>query len=100
MRRTKQLLLARKHDPVQQTGECLRSVAQGYFNYHAVPGDDRSMGKFREQVARNWRLALRRRSQRRRMTWDRFRPLAQRWIPVQSVLHPFPRERFDAIHPR
>jgi hypothetical protein len=31
---------------------------------------------------------------------DRVRPLAQRWIPVQRVLHPFPRERFDAIHPR
>src|SRR5450755_4589921 len=98
LRQIKQL--ARKHDPVQQTGEWLRSVVQGYFNYHAVPGNGRSMGKFREQVARYWRLALRRRSQKSRMTWDRFRPLAQRWIPVQRVLHPFPRERFDAIHPR
>ena len=100
LRQLKQLLLARKHDPVQQTGEWLRLVVQGYFNYHAVPGNGRSMGKFREQVARYWRLALRRRSQKSRMTWDRFRPLAQRWIPVQRVLHPFPRERFDAIHPR
>ena len=90
LRQIKQLLLARKHDPVQQTGEWLRSVVQGYFNYHAVPGNGRSMGKFREQVARYWRLALRRRSQKSRMTWDRFRPLAQRWIPVQRVLHPFP----------
>ncbi len=100
LRQIKQQLLARKHDPVQQTGEWLRSVVQGYFNYHAVPGNGRSMGKFREQIARYWRLALRRRSQKSRMTWDRFRPLAQRWIPVQRVLHPFPRERFDAIHPR
>lgn len=100
LRQIKQLLLARKHEPVQRTGEWLRSVVQGYFNYHAVPGNGRSMGKFREQVARYWRLALRRRSQKNRMTWDRFRPLAQRWIPVQRVLHPFPRERFDAIHPR
>ena len=100
LRQIKQQLLARKHDPVQQTGEWLRSVVQGYFNYHAVPGNGRSMGKFREQVARYWRLALRRRSQKSRMTWDRFRPLAQRWLAVQRVLHPFPRERFDAIHPR
>lgn len=100
LRQVKQLLLARKHDPVPQTGEWLRSVVQGYFNYHAVPGNGRSMGKFREQVARYWRLALRRRSQKSRMTWDRFRPLAQRWLPVQRVIHPFPRERFDAIHPR
>jgi group II intron reverse transcriptase/maturase len=100
LRQIKQLLLARKHDPVPQTGEWLRSIVQGYFNYHAVPGNGRSMGKFREQVARYWRLALRRRSQKSRMTWDRFRPLAQRWLPVQRVLHPFPRQRFDAIHPR
>jgi group II intron reverse transcriptase/maturase len=100
LRQIKQLLLARKHDPVPQTGEWLRSVVQGYFNYHAVPGNGCSMGKFREQVARYWRLALRRRSQKSRMTWDRFRPLAQRWLPVQRVLHPFPRQRFDAIHPR
>lgn len=100
LRQIKQLLLARKHEPVQQTGEWLRSVVQGYFNYHAVPGNGRSMGKFREQVQHYWRLALQRRSQKGRMTWDRFRPLAQRWIPVQRVLHPFPRERFDAIHPR
>ena len=100
LRQIKQLLLARKHDPVQQTGEWLRSVVQGYFNYHAVPGNGRSMGKFREQVSRYWRLALRCRSQKSGMSWDRFRPLAQRWIPVQRVLHPFPRERFDTIDPR
>src|ERR1700693_4139114 len=57
LRQIKQLLLARKHDPVQQTGEWLRSVVQGYFNYHSVPGNGRSMGKFREQVARYWRAA-------------------------------------------
>src|SRR5260370_10635791 len=51
LRQIKQLLLARKHDPVQQTGEWLRTVVQGYFNYHAVPGNGRRMGRFREQVA-------------------------------------------------
>jgi group II intron reverse transcriptase/maturase len=100
LRQIKQQLLARKHEPVPQTGEWLRTVVQGYFNYHAVPGNGRRMGQFREQVARYWRLALRRRSQKSRMTWDRFRPLAQRWIPVPRIQHPFPRERFDAIHPR
>jgi RNA-directed DNA polymerase len=100
LRQIKRQLLARKHEPVRQTGEWLRSVVQGYFNYHAVPGNGRRMGMFREQVARYWRLALRRRGQKSRMTWARFRPLAQRWIPVPRVLHPFPRQRFDAIHPR
>jgi hypothetical protein len=30
-------LHARMHDPIVQTGKWLKSVAQGYFNYHAVP---------------------------------------------------------------
>ena len=29
------------HDPVRQTGEWLKSVVQGYFNYYAVPGKHR-----------------------------------------------------------
>jgi hypothetical protein len=36
----KQELRRRMHDPVLQTGKWLRSVVQGYFNYHAVPGNN------------------------------------------------------------
>jgi hypothetical protein len=31
---------------------------------------------------------------------DRLNRLVERWIPVASVLHPYPMARFDAIHPR
>ena len=34
----KQQLRLRLHDPIAQTGRWLKSVVQGYFNYHAVPG--------------------------------------------------------------
>ena len=42
----KQQLRRRMHDPVAQTGEWLRSVVQGYFNYHAVPGNSTACGHF------------------------------------------------------
>ena len=35
----KQQLRRRMHEPVAQTGKWLRSIVQGYFNYHAVPGN-------------------------------------------------------------
>jgi len=38
LREIKQQLSQRMHDPVAQTGEWLKSVVKGYFNYHAVPG--------------------------------------------------------------
>ena len=55
----KQQLRRRMHDPVAQTGEWLRSVVQGYFNYHAVPRNLDSLEAFRERVTRLWRRTLR-----------------------------------------
>jgi RNA-directed DNA polymerase len=90
----------RWHVPVPQLGQWLRSVVQGWFNYHAVPGNMDSLNVFRSQVLRLWYRALRRRSQRRPMTWARFLRLVSRWIPSARILHPHPNVRFDAIHPR
>src|SRR4029450_9305129 len=35
----KQQLRRRMHESVELTGKWLRSIVQGYFNYHAVPGN-------------------------------------------------------------
>ena len=96
----KEELRRRWHQPAAEVGRWLRSVVQGYFNYHAVPGNLDSLKSFRSQVIWRWYRALRRRSQRRRMTWSRFRPLLIRWIPTARILHPHPNVRFDVIHPR
>jgi group II intron reverse transcriptase/maturase len=65
----KQQLRQRMHDPVPQTGEWLRSVVQGYFNYYAVPGNLDSLGVFRDRLLRLWGQSLRGRSQKSRPTW-------------------------------
>jgi group II intron reverse transcriptase/maturase len=48
----KQQLRQRMHDPVAQTGKWLKSVVQGYFNYHAIPGNLGSLCVFRFRVTR------------------------------------------------
>jgi group II intron reverse transcriptase/maturase len=96
----KEELRRRWHAPVPDVGRWLRSVVQGYFNYHAVPGNMASLNSFRAQVIWRWHRALRRRSQRSRMTLDRFWQLVHRWIPSAKILHPHPNVRFDAMHPR
>ena len=96
----KQQLRRRMHQPVAQTGQWLRLVVQGYFNYHAVPGNIDSLSAFRYRVIRLWRSVLIHRSQKHHLTWPRMRKLADRWIPQPRVLHPYPRVRFDATHPR
>ena len=96
----KHQLVHRRHDPVAQTGKWLQSIVQGYFNYHAVPGNLDSLHVFRLRVTQLWRRALLRRSQRRCLNWVRMRRLADRWLPKPHALHPYPDVRFDATHPR
>jgi RNA-directed DNA polymerase len=96
----KQQLRIRMHAPVAETGKWLRSVVQGYFNYHAIPGNGKRLRAFREGVRLLWRQAVRRRGQRRPWTWERFAAVASRWLPSPRILHPYPSVRFDAKHPR
>jgi group II intron reverse transcriptase/maturase len=96
----KQQLRQRMHEPVAHTGKWLRSVVQGYFNYHAVPGNTESLCIFRYRVIRLWRQVLRRRGQKHHLNWAKMVRLVDRWLPQPRVLHPYPRVRFDAIHPR
>jgi RNA-directed DNA polymerase len=88
------------HDPVRQTGQWLKSVVQGYFNYYAVPGNIDSLSVFRDRLTGHWWQTLRRRSQKRRLSWTRMLALADRWLPRPRVLHPYPADRFAASHPR
>ena len=86
----------RRHQPIPVQGQWLRSVVQGHLAYYAVPGNTDAVKAFRHQVTRHWLTALRRRSQRTRMTWERMGRLATRWLPKVRVMHPFPEARFAA----
>jgi len=68
----KEELRRRWHQPVAEVGKWLKSVVQGYFNHHAVPGNMDSLNSFRAQVIWRWYRAIRRRSRRDSMTWERF----------------------------
>jgi len=96
----RQELRKRWHERIADTGKWLRSVLQGYFNYHAVPGNFAALQTFRREVVRAWLEALRRRSQRHRLPWERFRSIIDRYLPLPRILHPEPGVRFDAKYPR
>lgn len=98
----KEKLRWRMHDPVNKTGAWLRAVIAGSTRYYGVPGNMRSLRAFYTAVGRMWRRSICRRSQNaaRRWTWERFYRLQFRWLPRPRVCHPYPSERFDAIHPR
>ena len=93
-------LRRRRHDRVRDTGLWLRSVVRGYYRYHAVPGNLAILSRFRCRLARLWRQALLRRGGKRQLSWERFLPLLNRWVPLPTVLHPYPNIRFAVKHPR
>jgi len=99
LRTIRDALVRGRHRPIRAQAEWLSRVMTGYFRYFAVPGNIRSLGSFRTQVTRHWLRALRRRSQKHRLSWETFGPRANRLLPHPKVLHPHPNERFYAKHP-
>jgi RNA-directed DNA polymerase len=86
----------RWHHSIPEQGRWLASVLAGHYGYYAVPDNIRALQAFREALIRLWLKALRRRSQRSGMTWERIRRFAERWLPTARIQHPWPTTRFDA----
>src|SRR5215218_6520633 len=100
LKEIKNELRRRMHWPIPEQGRWLKQVLTGYYAYHAVPTNYRSLGAFRDHIIRLWAQTLRRRSQRHRLVWERMIRLANDWLPRPRILHPRPRIRFAVKHPR
>ena len=93
-------LRQRLHEAIGGMVNWLQSVVRGYFQYHAIPGNEQRLKAFRKEVLRMWLRQLRRRSQRSRWTWERFLERLGALLPEVRALHPYPEVRYDAKHPR
>jgi group II intron reverse transcriptase/maturase len=93
-------LQERMHEDIRGTLKWLQTVVRGYFQYHAVPGNEERLKAFLHEVRRSWLRMLRRRSQRSRWTWERFMKRLGNLLPKVEIQHPYPTARFDAKHPR
>ena len=96
--RQRPLGIAALEDKIVQ--HAIGAVVRGYFQYHAVPGNEQRLRTFRNDVQRRWLRQLRRQSQRSRWTWARFQERLGAVLPQIEILHPWPNERFAAKHPR
>ncbi len=99
LQQLKQELRRRMHEPLDQVGEWLGSAQRGYYQYHAVPGNSATLGRFRHRLFWLWWKIVGRRSERR-MRWERYCSLFDRHVPYPRIVHPYPSVRFDAMHPR
>src|SRR6266545_1758691 len=100
LKEIKKVLRLRMHWPIPAQGKWLGQVVAGYYNYHAVPTNFRSLVAFRAHATTLWMRALRRRSQKDRINWERIHALAAKWLPQPRILHLWPEQRFAVRHPR
>ena len=100
LKEIREKLRRRMHENMGGTLKWLQTVVRGYFQYHAVPGNEERLKTFLHEVRRTWLRMLRRRSQRTRWTWERFMERLGNLLPAVEIQHPYPTERFDAKHPR
>jgi group II intron reverse transcriptase/maturase len=90
----------RMHQRIPDQGKWLCYVVSGYFNYHAVPTNSEALVAFRTEIARRWRRAITRRSERTKINWKQMKQLIDTWLPPPRILHPWPDKRFAVSHPR
>jgi len=90
----------RINDSIPEIGRWLGQVVRGYFAYHAVPNNIESLSTFRHSIIRLWHRLLNRRSQLAGWTWEMVARLAQQWLPMPRITHPWPDARFAVKHPR
>jgi RNA-directed DNA polymerase len=85
----------RRHRPVHEQQRWLSSVLRGHYQYYGVPHNYRALASFFYAVESQWHRSLQRRSQRGRWTIEereRFR--RRRPLPMPSIRHPWPSQRF------
>ena len=75
-----------RHKPVAVQHAALSRRMQGHFNYFGVSGNYRSMRPLVEATERNWFKWLRRRSNRTRLTWQKFAAILKRYpLPTPRI---------------
>ena len=93
LREVKTELMRRRHDPIPKQGRYLCDVVRGHYNYYGVPMNFHALSAFRHYLARPWRLALSRRSQRGRVSSKRIEHLVTKYLPRPRIRHPYPARR-------
>lgn len=79
LRSINQWLRRSRHRPVGEQAAALRRKLSGHYNYYGIRGNSTGISRFADEVRRLWKKWLGRRSQRARMTWEKFHRLLERY---------------------
>ena len=76
------------HTRLREQHGWLARVLRGHYAYYGVTGNSYGLRRFLTQAVRAWHGAIRRRGQKRRMSWDRFNALLRAHpLPPPRLVH-------------
>ncbi len=81
-----------RHVPITKQANTLGHKLRGHFNYYGLRGNSESINRFAYEARRLWKKWLGRRSQRARMTWEKFNRLLQRYPLPPARLRQRPKQ--------
>jgi group II intron reverse transcriptase/maturase len=77
-----------RHLPLVEQHRELARKLRGHYAYYGITGNLPALSRFRHEAQRVWKQWLNRRSQRARMTWERFWRVSARYpLPPPRVVH-------------
>jgi group II intron reverse transcriptase/maturase len=77
-----------RHLPLAEQHAALQQKLRGHYAYFGITGNYEALDRFYFQTRRVWRKWLSRRSNRVRVTWERFHRLVERYpLPLPRVVH-------------
>ena len=79
LKRVKEWCRRNRHLPIEEQHQKLSTKLTGHCRYFGITGNSAALQRFRWEMLKVWRIWLDRRSNSRRMTWDRFNRLIKRY---------------------
>ena len=77
-----------RHMPVPEQHQKLRVKMLGHYNYYGVTHNFRRIAAYYRSVRRAWQWALNRRGGKRRVTWERYKSIIERFpLPKPRIVH-------------
>lgn len=77
-----------RHWPVRMQWMKLCQKVRGHYAYYGITGNSRMLANFRRQVTRAWHKWLNRRDRQRKLTWEKFNRLLERYpLPQPKIYH-------------
>ena len=86
--RTRQWLLAHRHWKRREQQHHLTVMLRGFYQYFALHHCERKLSWIRYEILRQWKHALQRRGQRRRLSWERLGNSSWFELPFARNMHP------------